>query len=158
MITSFLSLSKGSWLTITFILICFSFLKLRYTLKYIPLILFAFLIIDNNYGENIRWLLNVEITASEGAGSNYQRIATALSGFYIAFDYPFGIGTAYQEIVHQYVSQLNMRWIQPDPHNTLAHVSSVSGFGGLISYLGILFFAMLTIIQQEQYDKGISLT
>ena len=101
------------------------------------------------YYEELLNIFSMEMSASAGSKSNLQRLATIKSGFYIAMDYPFGVGTAYEHVAASYKSVTGMYWIQPDPHNTWAHIASQAGFFGLFCFLAINFCAIFSVLSNK---------
>lgn len=149
LVTSVYSWSKGSWLGVAlglFFMILFN-AKRHFFLAALS-VLFLTISIATNYDE-LMHIYSVEMSASTGSNSNSQRFATFMSGFYIAMDHPFGVGTAYEHVASSYLRETGMYWVQPDPHNTWAHVASQSGFFGLFCFLAINFFAIFSVLSRK---------
>jgi len=151
--TSLFSWSKGSWVGIIISFALFPLMSGRKSVGTILLIACLVLAVAFQFSEIILKLIETEFSASEGSGSNQQRIATILSGIYIARDFPFGVGAAYEAVASRYISETGMLWIQPDPHNTLAHVASVGGFGALASYGLIYCAAIYALFRAKHLNK-----
>ena len=108
--------------------------------------------------EEVSYIYSVELSSSAGSKSNSQRLAAIVSGFLIALDYPFGIGSAYEVVVENYVGLSNLHWIMPDPHNTVAHVVSYGGIPALIMYMAIHLIAVKRIYYGRELDPDIKVT
>ena len=112
LITSIFSLSKGSWLAILGGFLFFTLFTGRRGFYWgigVAILMIPFAV---TYHEELIHIFNVEMSASAGSQSNSQRIATILSGFYIAADHPFGVGAAYEYVAANYLSVTGMHWIQ----------------------------------------------
>lgn len=156
--TSLFSWSKGSWLvilnSIAFYLLFSSRRDLGGNLLIACLLIVIFLI----YSEDLLRIIDTEISASDGSGSNEQRIASFWSGIYIARDFPFGAGAAYEILAGRYVEEAGLLWIQPDPHNTLSHIASVGGFGALVSYCLLHCAAFYALFRARGINRRLRLT
>ena len=141
LVTSLFTMSKSSWLGIVFVIlsIIISNFRLKINFSVIIIFLLALFLVKNNF-EIISKLFEVEISSSEGSGSNEQRIADFKSAVLIALDYPLGVGSNYEFVAKNYVTESGLSWVQPDPHNTFAHILSTGGF------LSLLFFIVMTFL------------
>jgi len=147
---SFLSLSKASWIGVIIAVLLFSAYLFRDIRSLVFIFGLSFFIIYLGADNEIQRLFEMELSSSEGSGSNPQRIASALSGIYIARDYPFGIGSAYEHVAYDYIQEAGLLWVQPDPHNTLSHIAASGGFGALFCYLSICLYAFYRILKSRQ--------
>jgi len=151
-VASLFSWSKGSWLGIlggVLIMLLFNGRRGFYMAAIMATLITPILL---SYYDEIMHIYSVEMTASEGSNSMPQRLATILSGFCIALDHPFGVGTAYEHVAANYQSVTGMYWIQPDPHNTLAHIASQAGFLAVFSFIAINLGAIYSAISSKITD------
>lgn len=153
LVTSLFSGSKGSWLAVSgggIIILLFSGRRGVNLAVSIGLLTLPILV---TYYHEVASIVNFEILASAGSNSNSQRLAAILSGIYIASDYPFGVGTAYEYFASMYMSETRMHWVMPDPHNTWAHVASQAGFFGFFFFLLINLSGLLSVLASKTLDR-----
>lgn len=157
LLTSLYSWSKGSWIGILLGAMMIS-LNRRSLLKFLlgGGILVGLTLLF--FYEEVSYIYSVELSSSAGSKSNSQRLAAIVSGFLIALDYPFGIGSAYEVVVENYVGLSKLHWIMPDPHNTVAHVVSYGGIPALIMYMAIHLTAAKRIYYGRELDPDIKVT
>ena len=149
LVTSLYSGSKGSWLAISggsLITLFFSGRRGLYLAVFSAVLT---VVIFSTFHHEITNIVNNELTASAGSNSNSQRFAAIFSGFYIALEHPFGVGTAYQHFAAIYMRETGLHWIMPDPHNTWAHIVSQAGFFGLLSFLVINASAGVALLSNK---------
>ena len=151
--TSLLSWSKGSWLGIILGCLFFFFAAGRRGLLAGIFITVILLIFSAFFIEEIMKIYDTELSASTGSNSNFQRYAIFLSGFYIALDNPFGVGSAYEYFAASYVKELEMFWVPPDPHNTLAHVAALGGIGACFSFVMINVLSLYSVLSVRSQDR-----
>lgn len=153
-ITSFFSLSKGSWVSILLSSALFAFLYIsrKKIQAFLYLGILALLIVGCGYFffyEAITNVVATEITSARGSGSNEQRWAAVLSGVVIALTYPFGIGGSHYPEAAE-LADVGLLWIMPDPHNTFAHAASWSGVVGFIFFCIIFFYPAYLVIKSRK--------
>lgn len=152
------SWSKGAWIILTLNLIFYiSTMFLKRPFIFLTVSTCA-LLAYYAFSETLVWLLSVELSSSAAVGSNQQRLAALASGFSIALDYPFGVGSEYDRILRFYKDELGLLWLLPDPHNTLSHIAAVGGFGALSFYFVLLILVLRSILLMRVSSKALRST
>jgi len=143
-----LTWSKAAWINVTIIIMMALIIQIFRNKRYIGALalIVTLTLIYASLHESISWILETEISASEGSSSNEMRIAQILNGIKIFADHPWGIGNATYPAVAEDMGLKFPQGTPPDPHNSYIQVLTGFGMIGAISYaLALAYIPYITI-------------
>lgn len=143
-----LTWSKAAWINVAIVMMALAIIQIVKNKRYVAtLTLIATLItLYASLHESISWILETEISASEGSSSNEMRIAQILNGVRIFSEHPWGIGNATYPAVAENMGLKFPQGTPPDPHNSYIQVLTGFGLIGLISYmLALAYIPYITV-------------
>lgn len=143
-----LTWSKAAWINVAIVVMALAIIQIVKNKRYIATLTLITILITlyASLHESISWILETEISASEGSSSNEMRIAQILNGVRIFTEHPWGIGNATYPAVAESMGLKFPQGTPPDPHNSYIQVLTGFGLIGLISYmLALAYIPYITL-------------
>jgi len=151
-----LTWSKAAWLNVAIIMVTFSLIQVVKNKRYITTLALAttLAIIYITLQDDISWILETEISASEGSSSNEMRISQILNGINIFVQHPWGIGNATYPAAAESMGLKFPQGTPPDPHNSYIQVLAGFGLIGLVTYVLALAYIPYTVMIKTRSVSG----